>query len=137
MRYEYINGRTFEFGGQGFNAGLVSRFGGGTPDKFRLDLEVLADFMPIAAVRSDYYETEEGRDYDYGLGLGGWLEARAVWPGKALLRYPGPDALAADPVRLQRSHHPGLHHARGPVLPERADRRRRHRDLLHPQQRLR
>lgn len=89
MRYEYFNGRAFEFGGQGFNAGLVSRFGGGAPNKFYLDLEVLADFMPIAAVRSDYYETEEGRDYDYGLGLGGWLEARAVWPGKALLRYQG------------------------------------------------
>ena len=89
MRYEYFNGRAFEFGGQGFNAGLVSRFGGGAPDKFYLDLEVLTDFMPIAAVRSDYYETEEGRDYDYGLGLGGWLEARAVWPGKAFLRYQG------------------------------------------------
>lgn len=89
MRYEYINGRNIEFGGQGFNAGLVSQFGGATPDKFRMELEVLADFMPIAAVRSDYYETEEGRDYDYGLGLGGYLEARAIWPGNGFLRYTG------------------------------------------------
>jgi hypothetical protein len=86
IRYEYLNGRTLEFGGQGFNAGLVSRFGGRRDQDFRLDLEVLADFMAIAAVRSDYYETEEGRDYDYGLGLGGLGEARAIWPGKAVIR---------------------------------------------------
>jgi hypothetical protein len=89
LRYEYFNSSAYEFGGQGFNAGLVSRFGGREPGDFHLDLEVLGDFMPIAAVRSDYYATEEGRDYDYGVGLGGWTEARALWPGKGMLRVQG------------------------------------------------
>jgi hypothetical protein len=87
IRYEYYNSRAFEFGGQGFLGGLVSRFGGQQPGKFRIESEILAEFLPVAAVRSDYYETEEGRDYDYGLGLGGVGEARLIWPGDGMMRF--------------------------------------------------
>jgi len=87
MRYEYYNSKVLEYGSQGFLGGLVSRFGGQQPGSFHLDTEVLAEFAPIAAVRSDYYETAEGRDYDYGLGLGGLAEARLIWPGDGMLRF--------------------------------------------------
>jgi hypothetical protein len=84
MRYEYQTSPAFEFGGQGFNFGLISRLG--DTQGFRIYAEVLGDFMPIAAIRSDHYTTIEGRDYDYGVGLGGSAEARAVWPGRAVIR---------------------------------------------------
>jgi hypothetical protein len=44
---------------------------------------------PIAAIRSDYFVTAEGRDYDYGVALGGSLAGRARWPGKAAVRLSG------------------------------------------------
>ena len=34
----------------------------------------MARINPIAAIRSDYFVTAEGRDYDYGIGLGARLE---------------------------------------------------------------
>jgi hypothetical protein len=50
-----------------------------------LYLDAVGIVNPIAAVRSDYYITQEGRDYDYGLGFGGRGEARAIWQGKAIV----------------------------------------------------
>jgi hypothetical protein len=47
----------------------------------KLRAELLGQFMPVAAVQSDYFITEEGRDYDYGIGLGGKGEGFLAWPG--------------------------------------------------------
>ena len=47
----------------------------------KLSAELLGQFMPVAAVQSSYFITEEGRDYDYGIGLGGKAEAFLSWPG--------------------------------------------------------
>jgi hypothetical protein len=51
--------------------------------------EAMARINPVAAIRSDYFVTAEGRDYDYGVGLGGRVEGRALWPGKATVRLSG------------------------------------------------
>jgi Domain of unknown function (DUF3943) len=78
MTYTYFSNPIIEFGAQGFSGGLVTR---NAPSKggVRLSGEALAHFMPIAAIRSDYFVTAEGRDYDYGLGAGAQLMGRAVW----------------------------------------------------------
>ena len=78
MTYTYFSNPIIEFGAQGFSGGLVTQ---NAPSKggVRLSGEALAHFMPIAAIRSDYFVTAEGRDYDYGLGAGAQLMGRAVW----------------------------------------------------------
>lgn len=84
ITYDYLSSPSLDYGGQGFAFGPVSRWGG--PEALSLDAEVLFTPMPIAAVRSDYFVTEEGRDYDYGVGLGGRAELRASWANRARLR---------------------------------------------------
>ena len=87
MTYEYISNPVIDFGGQGFQAGILSRTAPSKPWVFYG--EAMARAMPIAAIRSDYFVTAEGRDYDYGVALGGRLEGRALWRGKATLRLGG------------------------------------------------
>jgi hypothetical protein len=80
MSYELNKSPANEFGGQGFSGGLVSRWG--DPNGFRVNAQVLGTFMPVAAQKSDYYASLEGRDYDYGLGIGGEAGLMAVQQGK-------------------------------------------------------
>ncbi|HEV7367131.1 MAG TPA: DUF3943 domain-containing protein [Gemmatimonadales bacterium] len=88
MTYEYISNPVVDFGAQGFQGGLV--YAQAKPGKqMRLSGEALARFNPIAAIRSDYFVTAEGRDYDYGVGLGGRLAGQALWPGKATVQLSG------------------------------------------------
>jgi hypothetical protein len=87
MTYEYISNPAVDFGAQGFQGGIVTR--SGKPDGVQLYGEAVARFNPIAAVRSDYFVTAEGRDYDYGIGLGGRVEGWALWPEKASVRVTG------------------------------------------------
>jgi hypothetical protein len=78
MRYEYYNNPAFELGGQSFAGGWVATFQ--RKDRpFLARTSVLGTLYPIAATRSDVYETEEGRDYDYGFGGGGAVTAQFVW----------------------------------------------------------
>lgn len=93
MTYDFFGRPGFEFGAQGFQGGLVSRWGQG--DGVRLHTELLGIFQPISALQSDYFVTEEGRDYDYGVSFGthalarvtkqglGFVEAKAtyLWTG--------------------------------------------------------
>ena len=80
ISYEFNQTPAFSFGGQGFSGGLVSRWG--DPKGFRIQSELLATFMPVAAQKSDYYLSLEGRDYDYGLGLGGQAGVMVLDEGK-------------------------------------------------------
>ncbi len=83
MTYDYIANPIIEFGGQGFYFGPML---GRRPTRGpRIRAELLGQFMPVAAVQSDYYLTQEGRDYDYGIGLGGLGNVAVTWPGLALL----------------------------------------------------
>ena len=89
ITYDFFGQPFFEFGAQGFQGGLVSRWG--DAEGVRLHTELLSVFQPVAALQSDYFVTEEGRDYDYGMSLGGrglarvtkqgfgYLEANANW----------------------------------------------------------
>jgi hypothetical protein len=88
MTYEYIANPVVDFGAQGFQGGWI--LSQAKPGKrMRLYGEALARVNPIAAIRSDYFVTAEGRDYDYGVGLGGRVEGRAVWPGTGTVRLGG------------------------------------------------
>ena len=49
----------------------------------------MARANPIAAIRSDYFVTAEGRDYDYGMGFGGALRGTGPVAGKATVRVNG------------------------------------------------
>ena len=89
IMYDYFGQPFFEFGAQGFQGGLVSRFG--KADGLRLHTELLGTFQPVAALKSDYFLTVEGRDYDYGVSFGttalarvtkqgfGYVEATGTW----------------------------------------------------------
>ena len=77
MTYEYISNPILEFGAQGFTGGFTNAWRGRSGPAWYLD--VTGIFNPIAALKSDYFLSEEGRDYDYGIGLGGRTEFRAVW----------------------------------------------------------
>jgi hypothetical protein len=74
MNYDYYNNPTYHMGQQSFGGGLLSawKWKRGT----RLLTQVFARLIAIGAVQSDYYiVTGEGRDYDYGPGLGAQFQA--------------------------------------------------------------
>jgi hypothetical protein len=85
MTYEYLNVPVMDFGAQGFQAGVVTR--SASEGTFTFLGEALLRFNPIAAIRSDYFVTAEGRDYDYGIGMGGRLAGSAVWRGKGTAQF--------------------------------------------------
>jgi Domain of unknown function (DUF3943) len=87
MTYEYLSNPVVDFGAQGFQGGIITLKQ--PSDNVRLYGEALLRANPIAAIRSDYFVTAEGRDYDYGIGLGGALRGTALWEGRGLLRVGG------------------------------------------------
>jgi hypothetical protein len=86
MTYEYLSNPVLDFGAQGFQGGIVHR---SRKEKVTFTGEALARFNPVAAIRSDYFVTAEGRDYDYGIGLGARLGGSAVWAGRGLAQVNG------------------------------------------------
>jgi hypothetical protein len=83
MTYEYFSNPIIEFGAQGFQGGWLHAT---RPKRGpTLYFDATAIFNPIAAIRSDYFLVAEGRDYDYGIGLGARGEMRAIWAGKAFV----------------------------------------------------
>lgn len=83
MTYDFFSNPAFELGGQGFTAGIRA-----TTDRQRawsLAGQARARFNPIAATRSDYFLTTEGRDYDYGIGAGGELQGTLTWARRGFL----------------------------------------------------
>ena len=87
MTYDYYGQPSFEFGAQGFQGGLVSRWG--DREGVRLHTELLGLVNPIAALKSDYFLTVEGRDYDYGLGFGTRGLARVTKQGLGFVEATG------------------------------------------------
>jgi len=83
MTYEYFSSPIIEFGAQGFQGGWLHA----TRPKSgpTLYFDATAIFNPVAAIKSDYFLVAEGRDYDYGIGLGARGEMRAIWAGKAFV----------------------------------------------------
>lgn len=87
MTYEYVNNRAVSFGAQGFQGGIIKL--AKPADRLRLYGEALVRANPLAAIRSDYFVTAEGRDYDYGIMLGGRLSGTATWLGRGILNVSG------------------------------------------------
>jgi hypothetical protein len=87
MTYEYYSNPILDFGAQGFQGGILTRTN--QEKAVRLYGEATIRANPIAAIRSDYFVTAEGRDYDYGVALGGRLEGRAYWKRYGSLRVTG------------------------------------------------
>ncbi len=79
MTYDYISNPAISFGAQGFAGGPIWNVRPASGPSYQVEL--LGRAMPIAAVGSDYYLTQEGRDYDYGIGLGGGGVALMAWRG--------------------------------------------------------
>jgi hypothetical protein len=86
MSYNYFDNPAFTFGGQSGHAGVLSLWGDKERRKFWVQTEALLTGIAIGATRSDYYHTIEGRNYDYGTGMGGVVNARAVFSNRGSLR---------------------------------------------------
>jgi hypothetical protein len=72
-RYDYVNTRALEFGGQSFTAGLISRFE--AQNGLVLRTEVHAGPLLLGGASSDH-ESVSGRSYDYGPGFSARVAAR-------------------------------------------------------------
>jgi len=86
MSYNYFDNPAFTFGGQSGHAGILSLWGDRERRRFWVETEALLTGIAIGATRSDYYHTIEGRNYDYGPGLGGMVTARAHFHHRASMR---------------------------------------------------
>ncbi len=84
LEYDYFNNPAFVYGGQSVQVGLVSTLGqpGGT---WWGQMNFLFNGVILGATQSDYYDTIEGRNYDYGPGLGTILSARFLYKSRALV----------------------------------------------------
>jgi len=87
LRYEYYNNPAFEYGGQSVYGGLLSEWEKPGANSSRTTLEAMAQWVIIGATISDHYYASEGRNYDYGMGLGTHLLLTFVKPGRAEARF--------------------------------------------------
>ena len=83
MNYDYISNPIVEYGAQSVTGGWISGWNTGA---FKVQTQLLAQATIIGATKSDYYDVQEGRNYDYGSGLGGVAQVAAALPGKLFLR---------------------------------------------------
>jgi hypothetical protein len=83
MNYDYLNNPAFEYGGQSFSGGWFSQW---TRGNVGIHAEVVGTAIALGATRSDFYTVQEGRNYDYGPGLGGAASVGVVSRGKAAVR---------------------------------------------------
>jgi hypothetical protein len=84
MNYEYYSNPAYEYGAQSISAGLISQW---KPGRLTTRLEVLPRVIVLGATLSDYYIIQEGRNYDYGPGVG--LTARLILSWRGLARIEG------------------------------------------------
>ena len=81
LEYDYFNNPAFEYSGQSAQIGVVSNIG--KPGQtWWGQTQVLFNGVLLGAVQSDYYYSVEGRDYDYGPGVGGILAGRILYKNK-------------------------------------------------------
>jgi len=78
LGYDYLSNPAIEYGGQSVQAGVISLFGGPDSD-LQAQTTVLFNGIIIGATQSDYYTTLEGRDYDYGPGVGATVSGRLLY----------------------------------------------------------
>jgi hypothetical protein len=78
MEYDFFSNPAIEYGGQSVLAGVVSTYGEEGKDWWA-QTNVMFNGIIIGATRSDYYTTLEGRDYDYGPGLGALVTGQVFY----------------------------------------------------------
>ena len=78
LEYDYFNNPAFVYGGQSIQLGLVSAIGAPGAEWWG-QASFLFNGVILGATQSDYYSALEGRDYDYGPGLGTVLDARVLY----------------------------------------------------------
>jgi hypothetical protein len=83
MNYDYWSNPIVEYGAQSFSGGWISGWNAGA---FRVQTQLMARATVIGATKSDYYDVTEGRNYDYGAGLGGQAQVAASLPGRLFAR---------------------------------------------------
>ena len=79
MNYEYYSNPAYEYGAQSISAGLISRLR--SRGRFSSRLEILPRVVVLGATLSDFYKVQEGRDYDYGPGVGLTTKLVLTWQG--------------------------------------------------------
>ncbi len=81
LEYDFFDNPAFVYGGQSIQVGLVSAIG--APGKtWWGQTNVLFNGVLLGAVESDYYQAVEGRNYDYGPGLGAILSGRLFYKNR-------------------------------------------------------
>jgi hypothetical protein len=81
LEYDYFSNPAFTYGGQSIQLGLVSVIG--APGKtWWGQTNLLFNGVILGAAQSDYYETLEGRNYDYGPGIGGIASGRILYKNR-------------------------------------------------------
>lgn len=81
LAYDYFNNPAFTYGGQSVQMGLVSTYGA-PGSTWWGQTNFLFNGVLLGATQSDYYDTIEGRNYDYGPGLGTILSARFLYKNR-------------------------------------------------------
>ena len=81
LEYDYFNNPAFEYSGQSAQLGVVTSIGD-PGNTWWGQTQVLFNGVILGAVNSDYYQSVEGRDYDYGPGLGAILAGRVVYKNR-------------------------------------------------------
>ena len=73
LDYNYFNNPGFVYGGTSFSPNLISRYLIG--ESSRIISKIGIDFIAMGATPNDYYTDPEGRNYDFGPGIGFNLSA--------------------------------------------------------------
>lgn len=97
LEYDYFDNPAFTYGGTGAQGGLVTSFG--APGKtWWGQTQVLVNGVILGAVESDYYAAVEGRNYDYGPGVGTLLSGRVMYKDRvqATVGYTGLSIFTVD-----------------------------------------
>jgi len=78
LEYDYFDNPAFQYAGQSVQVGLISSIG--APRKtWWGQTTFLFNGVILGSTKSDYYRTVEGRNYDYGPGLGTLLSGRLFY----------------------------------------------------------
>lgn len=99
LEYDYFDNPAFTYGGTGAQGGLVTSFG--APGRtWWGQTQVLLNGVLLGAVESDYYASVEGRNYDYGPGIGTLLSGRVLYKDhlQATVGYTGLSLFTVDGV---------------------------------------
>lgn len=78
VEYDFFDNPAFTYGGTGAQAGLVTSFGA-PGSTWWGQTQLLFNGVLLGAVASDYYAAVEGRNYDYGPGIGTILSGRVTY----------------------------------------------------------